>query len=55
MLNRLTSIIVVALAVSPACADKYSDTIAIFRNAGASGNFFKTAYGSAVSPTGCNR
>ena len=37
MLNRLTSIIafvLVALAVSPAWADEYSDTIAIFQNAG---------------------
>ena len=54
MLNRLTSIIVfvlVALAVSPAWADEYSDTIAIFTNAGESGKFFKTAYGYAVFPT----
>ena len=54
MLNRLTSIIaflLVALAVSPAWADEYSDTIAIFKNAGASGKFFETAYGYAVFPT----
>ena len=54
MLNRLTSIIafvLVALAVSPAWADEYTDTIGIFRNAGQSGAFFKTAYGYAVFPT----
>src|SRR6516165_487277 len=55
MLNRLTSIIIafvlVALAVSPAWADEYSDTIAIFKNAGESGAFFNTAYGYAVFPT----
>jgi lipid-binding SYLF domain-containing protein len=54
MLNRLTSIIafvLVTLAVSPAWADKYSDTTAIFKNAGGSGTFFKTAYGYAVFPT----
>ena len=54
MLNRLISIIafvLVALVVSPAWADKYSDTIAIFKNAGESGTFFSTAYGYAVFPT----
>jgi lipid-binding SYLF domain-containing protein len=54
MLKRLTSIIafaLVALAVSPGWADEYSNTIAIFKNAGESGNFFKTAYGYAVFPT----
>jgi lipid-binding SYLF domain-containing protein len=54
MLNRLTSIIafvLVTLVVSPAWADEYSDTIAIFKNAGESGKFFDTAYGYAVFPT----
>jgi lipid-binding SYLF domain-containing protein len=54
MINRLTSIIalvLVALAVSPARADEYSDAIAIFKNAGASGKFFNTAYGYAVFPS----
>jgi lipid-binding SYLF domain-containing protein len=54
MFNRLTSIIAfvfVALAVSPAWADEYSDTIKIFKDAGESGDFFKTAYGYAVFPT----
>jgi lipid-binding SYLF domain-containing protein len=39
------------LAVSPAWADEYQDTINIFRNAGQSGSFFSTAYGYAVFPT----
>ena len=54
MLNRLTLIIAlvfVALAASPAWADEYSNTIAIFKNAGESGKFFQTAYGYAVFPT----
>jgi lipid-binding SYLF domain-containing protein len=54
MLKRLAPIIalvLVALAVSPTWADEYSDTITIFKNAGESGNYFKTAYGYAVFPT----
>jgi lipid-binding SYLF domain-containing protein len=39
------------LAVSPAWADEYQDTINVFKNAGESGTFFKTAYGYAVFPT----
>jgi hypothetical protein len=54
MLNRLTLIIAlvfVALAGSPARADEYTDTVTVFKNAGESGNYFKTAYGYAVFPT----
>lgn len=32
-------------------ADNYSDTMGIFKNAGASGTFFSSAYGYAVFPT----
>jgi len=39
------------LAISPAWADEYQDTINLFRNAGQSGSFFSTAYGYAVFPT----
>ena len=40
------------LAVSGvAVANKYVDTIALFKNAGESANFFNTAYGYAVFPT----
>jgi len=34
-----------------ALADSYSDTVALFRNAGASAWFFNTCYGYAVFPT----
>src|SRR3569833_210864 len=44
--------LVALLAVSGvAFANKYVDTIALFKNAGESANFFKTAYGYAVFPT----
>jgi lipid-binding SYLF domain-containing protein len=39
------------LSFSPALADKYADTIKIFRNAGQSAAFFDSAYGYAVFPT----
>jgi lipid-binding SYLF domain-containing protein len=54
MLKRLISTVafaVLALPSSYALADSYSDTISIFKNAGQSGDFFKTAYGYAVFPT----
>lgn len=54
MLKRLLSVLavlLVALPVSSAWADEYSDTVNLFKNAGESGNFFKTAYGYAVFPT----
>ena len=44
--------LVVLLAVSGvAPANKYVDTIALFKNAGESANFFNSAYGYAVFPT----
>ncbi|MEE4146042.1 MAG: lipid-binding SYLF domain-containing protein [Halieaceae bacterium] len=39
------------LAAVPVQADAYRDTINAFRNAGASGQFFDSAYGYAVFPT----
>ena len=36
---------------APALADKYDDTIAIFRAAGQSAKFFEESYGYAVFPT----
>jgi lipid-binding SYLF domain-containing protein len=44
----ITSMVLPAL---PALADDYSDTIALFNNAGASGTFFASSYGYAVFPT----
>jgi lipid-binding SYLF domain-containing protein len=40
-----------ALSMAPAFADGYSDTIALFQNAGASSAFFDSSYGYAVLPT----
>jgi lipid-binding SYLF domain-containing protein len=54
MTKRLIPILALfslALAVSPAWADEYTSTISVFKNAGESGNFFRTAYGYAVFPT----
>lgn len=54
MFKPLTSILTVfllALTVSSASADQYDDTISIFKNAGASGLFFPSAFGYAVFPT----
>jgi lipid-binding SYLF domain-containing protein len=35
----------------PALADSYGDTVALFKNAGASASFFDASYGYAVFPT----
>ena len=43
--------IVLLLCSAAAAADKYDDTIAVFRDAGQSGAMFKNAYGYAVFPT----
>jgi lipid-binding SYLF domain-containing protein len=42
---------VIALVNAPARADDYSDTVTIFKNAGASNTFFSNSYGYAVFPT----
>jgi len=36
---------------APALADKYADTVQLFKDAGESGQFFKKSYGYAVFPT----
>ena len=54
MLKRLITIfgiMLVGLPVSSALADSCTDTANLFRKAGQSGEFFKTAYGYAVFPT----
>jgi lipid-binding SYLF domain-containing protein len=43
--------VVLALSAPAAFAGRYSDTIALFRNAGATARFFKDSYGYAVFPT----
>jgi lipid-binding SYLF domain-containing protein len=54
MSKRLISILgflFLLLPISSAWADEYTDTIAIFQDAGESGDLMKTAYGYAVFPT----
>lgn len=54
MRNRLLwlfAVLLLAAPLSSAWADSYSDTINVFRKAGQSAAFFKTAYGYAVFPT----
>ena len=50
-LIRIFAFALFALPVSSAWADSCSDTANLFRTAGKSGQFFKTAYGYAVFPT----
>jgi lipid-binding SYLF domain-containing protein len=40
-----------ALAAAPVFADEYDDTVAMFKDAGESGAFFKKSHGWAVFPT----
>jgi lipid-binding SYLF domain-containing protein len=49
--NALLAIPALMLLSSPALADRYSDTIDLFRNAGESAWFFDNSYGFAVFPT----
>jgi lipid-binding SYLF domain-containing protein len=39
------------LVAAPAFADKYADTVSLFKNAGQSSSFFGKSYGYAVFPT----
>lgn len=52
-LKPLIAILSLAFLVIPAVAsaDKYEETINIFKKAGESGDFFRTAYGYAVFPS----
>ena len=43
--------LLIVLPFGSAMADKYTDTIDLFRNAGESGAFFDNSYGYAVFPT----
>lgn len=51
LIRSLLAIVVCAFAAAPALADEYSDTVALFKNAGQSAAFFSNAYGYAVFPT----
>ena len=50
-LMQILALFTVALTMSPAWADDYTDTINVFKKAGASGAFFNKSYGYAVFPT----
>ena len=50
-MTRLAAFAPLLLAASIAHADPYSDTIGLFKNAGASATFFAKSYGYAVFPT----
>lgn len=54
MIDRRTALAaaaLTALVAAPAWADEYSEALAAFRKAEASGRFFKTAHGYALFPT----
>jgi len=48
---RSLTCVALALYASVALADRYTDTIASFRRAGPTADFFKSSYGYAVFPT----
>ncbi len=45
------ALVMLLLPFSNAFADRFQDTIQVFKNAGESGTFFKNSYGYAVFPT----
>lgn len=49
--SLIPAVAALLLAAGPACADKYSDTIKLFKDAGQSASFFSKSYGYAVFPT----
>ena len=50
-ITAIITLMALGLSSSSAWADKYEDTIEVFRNAGESGEFFNSSYGYAVFPT----
>lgn len=49
--NPLMAVVLLAVMSGPALADKYTDTIDVFKKSEAVQPFFKNAYGYAVFPT----
>jgi lipid-binding SYLF domain-containing protein len=47
----ILALALLALSLSPAWADDFSDAIKVFKDAGESGRFFDNAYGYAVFPS----
>ena len=50
-MQRISLIFLLLFASAAILADDYDDTIKVFQNAGASGEFFKKSYGYAVFPS----
>jgi lipid-binding SYLF domain-containing protein len=48
---RVLAMVAMLAITSVASANKYSDTVTLFKNAGESSSFFKSCYGYAVFPT----
>lgn len=48
---RTVMCLALALGAPVALADRYTDTVALFRHAGQTATFFKSSYGYAVFPT----
>src|ERR1700759_3078958 len=51
LIRSVLAMVAMLAITSVASANKYVDTIALFKNAGESANFFSSAYGYAVFPT----
>jgi lipid-binding SYLF domain-containing protein len=51
LIRSVLAVVAMLAITSVASANKYVDTIALFKNAGESSAFFSTAYGYAVFPT----
>ena len=52
LIRRTLSVIaMLLLAAAPAMADKYDDTVKLFKDAGQSSSFFAKSYAYAVFPT----
>ncbi len=49
--STVLAMAVMLLGAGPALADKYDDTVALFKNAGQSSEYFSKCYGYAVFPT----
>jgi lipid-binding SYLF domain-containing protein len=49
--RAIVMIAAMTLTATPVVADSYSDTIALFKNAGESGTYFAKSHGYAVFPT----
>ncbi len=50
-MKKLLALLLLCLVVAPAWADKYSDTIAIFKKSPVTRPLFEKSYGYAVFPT----